>query len=86
MPEGYAWKRIDYAWSKKLPPVNIQRFGGVPPGDAAPSDHLGIVVEYAVPAVTFNGKTAPLCCSVAPCPAVASVISVTSNIKHRICL
>ena len=55
VPEGYVWKRIDYAWSKNLPPVNIQRFGGVPPGEAAPSDHLGIVVEYAVPAVIFNG-------------------------------
>ncbi|PYQ99786.1 MAG: hypothetical protein DMF97_10745 [Acidobacteria bacterium] len=55
IPEGYVWKRIDYAWSKNLPPVNIQRFGGVPPGEAAPSDHLGIVVEYAVPAVIFNG-------------------------------
>ena len=38
VPEGYVWKRIDYAWSKKLTPVNIQRFGGVPPGDALPAD------------------------------------------------
>jgi hypothetical protein len=45
-PEGYPWKRIDYAWSFKLPPVSMTRFGMVPPGDAAPSDHYGIVVEF----------------------------------------
>lgn len=46
-PEGYTWERIDYAWSKGLTPVSMSRFGMVPPGDAAPSDHYGIVVEYA---------------------------------------
>jgi hypothetical protein len=49
VPEGYVWKRIDYAWSKSLTPLSIHRFGTVRPGDAGPSDHLGIVVEYAVP-------------------------------------
>ena len=49
VPEGYVWKRIDYAWSKRLTPVSITRFGIAAPGEAAPSDHLGIVAEYAVP-------------------------------------
>ena len=47
--EGYVWKRIDYAWSKGLTPVGMQRFGVVPTGEAAPSDHLGIIVEYTLP-------------------------------------
>ena len=45
-PEGATWKRIDYAWSKGIAPVSIERFGVVPPGDAAPSDHYGIVTAY----------------------------------------
>jgi regulation of enolase protein 1 (concanavalin A-like superfamily) len=46
---GNVFKRIDQAWSKFLPPVSMSRFGMVTPGYAAPSDHAGIVVEYAVP-------------------------------------
>jgi len=49
VPEGYVWKRIDYGWSKGLAPVGMQRFGVVPTGEAAPSDHFGIIVEYALP-------------------------------------
>jgi exonuclease III len=45
-PEGYTWKRIDYAWSKELTPAAMSRFGVVPPGHAAPSDHYGIVAEF----------------------------------------
>jgi hypothetical protein len=45
-PNGYVWKRIDYAWSKGLPPRAIERFGMVPPGDPAPSDHYGIIAAY----------------------------------------
>lgn len=45
-PEGAPWKRIDYAWSKGLTPIGIERFGLPAPGDAAPSDHAGIVAEY----------------------------------------
>jgi exonuclease III len=46
-PEGYAWKRIDYAWSPSTyPPRDITRFGVVPAGEAAPSDHYGIVATY----------------------------------------
>jgi hypothetical protein len=49
VPEGYVWKRIDYAWSKNLTALSMNRFGTVSPGEPGPSDHLGIVVEYAVP-------------------------------------
>jgi exonuclease III len=45
-PNGYVWKRIDYAWSKGLTPRAIERFGMVAPGDAAPSDHYGIIATY----------------------------------------
>jgi hypothetical protein len=47
VPEGYAWKRIDYAWSSPgYIPVSMTRFGVVPAGEEAPSDHYGIIVEY----------------------------------------
>jgi exonuclease III len=45
-PDGAPWKRIDYAWSKGLTPVAMDRFGLPTPGDAAPSDHAGILAEY----------------------------------------
>jgi endonuclease/exonuclease/phosphatase family metal-dependent hydrolase len=48
-PEGYVWKRIDYAWSKQLKPIEVTRFGMAPVGAAAPSDHFGLLVRYALP-------------------------------------
>ena len=46
-PEGYAWKRIDYAWSPStFVPLDATRFGISPPGDAAASDHYGIIATY----------------------------------------
>jgi exonuclease III len=49
VPEGYVWKRIDYAWSSpELSPRAMTRFGVVTPGDEAPSDHYGIVAEFAL--------------------------------------
>jgi hypothetical protein len=45
-PEGNLWKRIDYAWAKRLRPIAMTRFGMVTPGECAPSDHAGISVEY----------------------------------------
>lgn len=48
VPEGYVWKRIDYAWSSPaLVPISMSRFGMVTPGDEAPSDHYGIIAEFA---------------------------------------
>ncbi len=49
-PVGYPYKRIDYAWTPPgFAPIAITRFGMVPPGDGAPSDHYGIVAEYPWP-------------------------------------
>lgn len=47
VPSGNLWKRIDYSWSRYLTPIAMTRFGLVTPGHEAPSDHAGIVVEYA---------------------------------------
>jgi exonuclease III len=49
VPEGAMWKRIDYAWSKHLLAVSMTLFGVRAPGDASPSDHYGIIVEYQRP-------------------------------------
>ena len=45
-PEGATWKRIDYVWSKGITPTSIERFGVVAPGDAAPSDHYGLIAAF----------------------------------------
>jgi hypothetical protein len=45
-PEGAPWKRIDYAWSKGLTPIAIERFGLPAPGEGAPSDHAGILATW----------------------------------------
>jgi hypothetical protein len=46
-PEGYAFKRIDYAWVKGLTPTAMSRFGMAPPGEASLSDHYGLIVSVA---------------------------------------
>lgn len=49
-PVGYAWKRADYTWApSNFPPLSIARFGMVAPGDAAPSDHYGLITEFPIP-------------------------------------
>lgn len=49
-PQGASWKRIDYIWSRSsFAPVDVQRFGLVTPGDAAPSDHHGIIATFPNP-------------------------------------
>lgn len=49
-PVGAPWKRVDYTWSPAaLLPTGITRFGVVPPGDAAPSDHYGLITEFPLP-------------------------------------
>jgi hypothetical protein len=46
-PLGSAYKRPDYAWSKGLTPLSMQRFA-IPAiaGQEAASDHYGLVTEY----------------------------------------
>ncbi len=67
-PYGYAWKRIDYTWS--LPgflPSSIARFGVVPAGDAAPSDHYGLITEFPRPAgAAATDTVAPTATLVSP--------------------
>jgi exonuclease III len=49
-PEGYVWKRSDYVWAPAaLRPRSIERFATVPPGEAAPSDHYGLIAEFPLP-------------------------------------
>ena len=50
IPEGYVWKRPDYVWSPShFLPLSIARFGVVPPGDASPSDHYGLLATFPWP-------------------------------------
>lgn len=50
-PNGNPWKRIDYVWAKNMAaPIAAERFGlAAHPGDCAPSDHAGLVVDYPQP-------------------------------------
>lgn len=43
---GSAYKRVDYVWSKGLEVAAAARFGMVPGGDPAPSDHLGVKATF----------------------------------------
>jgi Big-like domain-containing protein len=52
-PVGYVYKRPDYTWSPSTyRPVSISRFGVVPAGDEAPSDHYGLITEFPFPGAT----------------------------------
>jgi hypothetical protein len=75
VPEGYVWKRIDYAWSSPgFMPVSMSRFAMVTPGDEAASDHYGIVAEFAL-----SDSTAP---SVQiSTPAAGSTVSGTVSVN-----
>jgi hypothetical protein len=77
-PIGYAFKRIDYAWSKNILPVSMQRFGMVPPGEGAPSDHYGIIVEYPAPGSGALPDTTPPTASIASPSASASLSGAAS--------
>ena len=49
-PEGYVWKRPDYTWAPShFLPLSMTRFGVVAAGEAAPSDHFGIITEFPMP-------------------------------------
>ncbi len=48
-PNGNLCKRLDQSWSKWIAPTGMSFFGLVTPGHEAPSDHAGIIVEYALP-------------------------------------
>jgi hypothetical protein len=56
--EGYAWKRPDYTWSlSNFLPTSIERFGVVPAGEDAPSDHYGLITEFPWPGLDPDDDT-----------------------------
>jgi len=46
-PEGAPWKRIDYVWLRGLRPVAMSLFATGTPGEAALSDHAGILATFS---------------------------------------
>ena len=75
-PNGNLWKRIDYGWSKALPPpVGMTRFGMVTPGACAPSDHAGVIIEYPWPGAD---TTAPAVALITP--AEGAILSGTTTV------
>jgi endonuclease/exonuclease/phosphatase family metal-dependent hydrolase len=46
--DGGAYKRVDYIWLKGVEAVSSTRFGVVPGGTDAPSDHYGVKARLAV--------------------------------------
>ncbi len=60
LPEGHAYKRIDYVWTlPSLQPIDMQRFAVTPAGDASPSDHYGVVVTLPNPAAPVPPPPVP---------------------------
>jgi endonuclease/exonuclease/phosphatase family metal-dependent hydrolase len=47
---GTPYKRIDYVWTKEVKPVGAELFGFTGPGQAHPSDHLGLKATIELPA------------------------------------
>src|SRR5919197_807771 len=87
VPEGYTWKRVDYAWSKNIVPVSMTRFGMMTPGDGSPSDHYGIIAEYAPPPPPpGTDNTAPTASISWPAPngTVSGITSVTVSAVDNI--
>ena len=81
VPMGYPFKRIDYAWSPPgFPPLWIERFGVVPPGDGAPSDHYGIVAEYPWPGAVPPPDSTPPAVRVTS-PAEGTIVRAAARIS-----
>jgi hypothetical protein len=80
-PVGYTWKRIDYAWSTSgLEPLDITRFAmPAVPGDAAPSDHYGIVATYPLAGQQYQEDVTPPTAALTS-PAPGAVVSGLLNL------
>ncbi|HUS23134.1 MAG TPA: hypothetical protein VMZ66_14115, partial [Aeromicrobium sp.] len=64
-PDGNTWKRVDYMWTlPTFQPTDIQRFAVTPAGDAAPSDHYGVIATFPNPFAANAPAPSP-----APAPA-----------------
>jgi hypothetical protein len=84
-PEGYLWKRIDYAWSRNLNPLAISRFGMVTPGQCALSDHAGIIAEYPLPGA--GGDAIPPTVAIltpAEGAAVADTVAINADVHDDV--
>ena len=82
IPEGGPYSRVDYAWSLDATPLSMTQFGVTPPGDAAPSDHYGIIAEYPTDGVPPPPDTSgPVVSIAAPAEGatVAGTVSVAVN-------
>ena len=78
VPEGYTWKRIDYAWTPaSYQPIDIERWAMTTPGDASPSDHYAIVVTLPYPGTPVTPPPPP------PTPPTStywtSLVNATAN-------
>jgi hypothetical protein len=81
VPEGYGWKRPDYTWAPShFLPVGMTRFGVVTAGDAAPSDHYGIITEFpwpvAAPPADIEGPAVRLVSPTATSVAEGTVVPI----------
>jgi hypothetical protein len=83
-PEGYLWKRIDYAWSKGINPVATARFGMVTPGYGAPSDHAGLIVSYPMPGLSDTQPPSIAIASPAAGAMIAGSVSVTATVTDNV--
>jgi hypothetical protein len=82
VPEGYTWKRIDYAWTPPAyQPVDIQRWAMNPPGDASPSDHYAIIVTLPYPnaGTTSGGGTTNTGGSTTGAPVWTSLVNAAAQ-------
>ena len=80
IPEGYTWKRIDYAWTPpSYLPIDIQRWAMNPPGDASPSDHYGIVVTLPYPGTPTTTTTTSTTTTTPPPPTTTTTSSTTTT-------
>jgi endonuclease/exonuclease/phosphatase family metal-dependent hydrolase len=48
-PNGNLYKRIDYVYVKQLRPIRVERFARAARGMDSPSDHVGLIAEFAWP-------------------------------------
>jgi len=82
MPAGYPYKRIDYAWMFDSKPSAMKRFARpTAPGEAAASDHYGIIVELPRSSEPTPDVTAPSVSITSPASGatVSGLVSVTAN-------
>ena len=82
-PEGYPFKRIDYAWTPaSYPAIAMTRFGLVTPGSAAPSDHAGVLVTVPYPGTPPPAPVPAPAPSPSPTPIPSSSDNIVLHAKN----